>query len=249
MNTIFKHRSIRKFKPTPVEDDKIERMITAASRASSTGNMQLYSIIVTSDSELKNELSPCHFNQPCVQSAPLVVTFCADINRFSRWCKLSNADAHYDNFAWFTASTIDTVIAAQNFALEAEHLGLGICYLGTTTYNAQEIIKVLNIPYGVIPVTTLVVGYPDQTPPLTDRLPLKAIYHKNRYTDYDNQTIVSLWSEKESLEEMKELVKINGTKNLAQIFTEKRYKKEDNLFFSEKYYNTLIQQGFINKQK
>lgn len=245
METIFQHRSIRKFKPATIEEEKVEKMVRAASRASSTGNMQLYSIIVTTDNEIKTALSPCHLNQPCVMSAPMVVTFCADVNRFSHWCELSDADPHYNNFAWFTASTIDTMIAAQNFALEAEQLGLGICYLGTTTYNAQEIINVLNIPYGVIPTTTLVVGYPDQTPELTDRLPLEAIYHKDRYTDYDDQTIKALWSEKESLEEMKQLVKINGTENLAQIFTEKRYKKEDNLFFSEKYYNALIQQGFI----
>lgn len=245
MNTIFSHRSIRKFKPSKIESEKIKKMVEAAIRGSSTGNMQLYSIIVTTDDKIKEALSPCHFNQPCLKSAPMVVTFCADINRFSHWCKLSNADPHYNNFAWLTASTIDTVIAAQNFALEAEHLGLGICYLGTTTYNAQEIIKVLDIPRGVIPVTTLVVGYPDNQPNLVDRLPLEAVLHSEKYHDYDDLTIKSLWKEKESLEEMQNLVKQNETENLAQIFTEKRYKKEDNIFFSEKYYNALIEQGFI----
>lgn len=248
MKEIFIHRSIRKFKNIEVENSKIFKMAEAASRASSTGNMQLYSIIATTDRATIEKLSPCHFNQPCVKSAPLVVTFCADIARFSHWCSLSDGDAAYDNFGWFVSSTIDTTIAAQNFALEAESLGLGICYLGTTTYNAQEIIEVLDIPKGVIPVTTLVVGYPDESPELVDRLPVEAILHREKYSAYSDETIKELWSEKESLEAMKEFVKENGVENLAQVFTNVRYKREGNLFFSQKYLDALSQQGFFDQK-
>lgn len=245
METIFSHRSIRKFKPSEIEEIKLKNMIDAASRGSSTGNMQLYSIIVTRSRDIIEKLSPCHFNQPCVKSAPMVVTFCADINRFSHWCRVSDADAGYDNMNWFVTSSIDTTIAAQNFALEAEHLGLGICYLGTTTYNAKEIIDILEIPKGVMPLTTLVVGYPDESPELVDRLPNEAILHIDKYQSYDDKQIKELWSEKESLESMREIVKINEVENLAQVFTQKRYKREDNIFFSEKFIETLKQQGFI----
>lgn len=245
MKTIFEHRSIRKFKSIEIEDVKLKKMIEAASRGSSTGNMQLYSIIVTTKPDIIEKLSPCHFNQPCVKSAPMVVTFCVDINRFSHWCKLSNGDAGYDNMGWFVSSAIDTTIAAQNFALEAEYQGLGICYLGTTTYNAQQIIEVLDIPKGVIPLTTLVVGYADESPELVDRLPNEAIVHYDKYQSYDDCKIKELWSEKESLEAMKEIVKLNEVDNLAQVFTNKRYKKEDNIYFSEKFMEALKQQGFI----
>lgn len=244
MNTIFAHRSIRKFKPTQIEQFKVKKMVAAASRGSSTGNMQMYSIIISTDRDIIEKLSPCHFNQPCVKSSPMVVTFCADINRFNHWCKLSNAEAGYDNFGWFVSSAIDTTIAAQNFALEAEHLGLGICYLGTTTYNAKEIIDVLELPKGVVPITTLVVGYADESPERVDRLPLDGVVHYQKYTDYTDEKIVEIWSEKEALEEMKQFVKDNGVENLAQVFTEKRYKKADNEFFSEKYFN-LVKEWFF----
>ncbi|MFI3314578.1 MAG: nitroreductase family protein [Rikenellaceae bacterium] len=245
MKEIFSHRSIRKFKSTPIESEKIDRMVEAATRASSTGNMQLYSIIISTERDVIDKLSPCHFNQPCVKSSPMVVTFCADINRFSHWCEISGAEPGYDNFGWFVTSAIDTTIAAQNFALEAEHLDLGICYLGTTTYNAQEIIEVLDIPKGVIPITTLVVGYPDESPELTDRLPARAVVHYQKYTNYTSDNIKGLWKEKEELETMKEFVKENGVDNLAQVFTEKRYKKADNEFFANKYLDALKQQNFI----
>ncbi len=248
MNSTSSHKSIRKFKSTELTKSQIEKMATAATRASNTGNMQLYSMILTTDDVIKEQLAPCHYNQPCVKSAPLIVTFCADINRFSLWCEQRDAEPAYDNFCWFTTATIDTMIAAQNFALEAEEQGLGICYLGTTIYNAKEICSILNLPKGVIPITTIVVGEPDESPDLTDRLPLEAVVHWQTYSDYTPSSINQLWSEKESLESTKRLISENDTENLAQIFTTKRYKKDDNISISLKYFDTLIEQGFFNNK-
>ena len=78
-----------------------------------------------------------------VIQAPLVLTFCADFNRFNKWCRQRKADPGYDNFLSFMTAAIDALLAAQNCALAAEAHGLGICYLGTTTYNADKIIEIL----------------------------------------------------------------------------------------------------------
>ncbi len=249
MNTIYSHKSIRKFKTTELCKEQIEKMVEAAVRGSNTGNMQLYSIVLTTDKETREQLAPCHFNQPCAKSAPLVATFCADINRFSLWCKERGAEPCYDNFSWFVTATIDTTIAAQNFALEAEEQGLGICYLGTTTYNAKEIASILELPKGVIPITTIVVGEPDESPELTERLPIEAVAHWQKYRDYSSDDINTLWKEKEELEFTKRLIEENGTENLAEIFTTKRYKKEDNLYFSTKLFNSLKEMGFFNNEE
>ncbi len=250
MKTLFNHRSIRKYKPDPIEPAVMDKMLEAAVRGSNTGNMQLYSIVVTTLPEEKEKLSPCHFNQPMVKEAPAVVTFCADINRFSKWCRLRGAEPRYDNFAWFVTATIDTVIAAQNFCIEAEEQGLGICYLGTTTYNANQISQVLELPSGVIPVTTVTVGYPAQIPEqLTDRLPVEAVVHKERYRDYADEDIDRLYAAKEASEETRQLLKENKLENLAKIFTERRYKAEENLYFSEKFFETLCEQSFFNHLK
>ena len=124
MESLKERRTIRKYQPKDIPAELLNDLLETAFRASTVGNMQVYSVIVTRDAERKARLAPAHFNQPMVKEAPAVVTFCADINRFSKWCRLRGAEPRYDNFAWFVAATIDTVIAAQNFCIEAEKLGL-----------------------------------------------------------------------------------------------------------------------------
>jgi nitroreductase len=219
----------------------------AGVRASNTGNMQVYSIVVTRDEEMKKKLAPTHFNQPMVTQAPVLLTFCADINRFNKWCHQRNAEPGYDNFLWFTNAVIDAMLAAQNCCIAAEEKGMGICYLGTTTYNADKIIDILELPKGVIPITTVVVGYPDEKPGLTDRLPLEGVVHYETYKDYSNEDIDRIYAEKEALESTKALLEENQKETLAQIFTDHRYKKADNLHFSKSLLKVLEDQGFMNQ--
>jgi len=247
METIFNHRSIRKYKDNPVDDTVLERILTAGTRASNTGNMQVYSMIVTKDAEIRKQLWEVHFKQNMVMEAPVHITFCADVNRFNKWCKQRNADAGYNNFLWLYNATIDAVLASQNVSLEAEKHGLGICYLGTTTYMADKIIDILNLPKGVIPVTSIVVGYPAETPELTDRLPLEGVVHYEKYNDYSESDIDRIFEEKENSELTKKLIEENQTENLAQIFTDKRYKKDDNIYFSRVFLDVLKKQGFMNQ--
>lgn len=248
MDTIFNHKTIRKYKSDPVPEHILNDILKAASRASTTGNMQVYSIIVTRDENLKKQLWEAHFKQNMVLEAPLLLTFCADFNRFNQWCRLRKAEPGYDNFLSFFTAAIDALLAAQNAALEAEYHGLGICYLGTTTYMANRLIEILNIPKGVVPVTTLVVGYPNENPPLTDRLPMRAIVHNETYNNFTEDEIDQIYQEKENMPFYQELVKINGTETLAQIFTEKRYTKKDNVAFSKAFLDVLHKQGFMNNE-
>ena len=246
LDTIFNHRSIRKYKSDPITDKDLNDILEAGIRASNTGNMQVYSIVVTRDEEMKKKLAPTHFNQPMATQAPVLLTFCADINRFNKWCKQRNAEPGYDNFLWFTNAVIDAMLASQNCCLAAEEKGMGICYLGTTTYNADKIIDILKLPKGVSPITTVVVGYPDESPELTDRLPLDGVVHYETYKDYSNEDIDRIYAEKEALESTKALLEENQKETLAQIFTDNRYKKADNLHFSKTFLNVLKEQGFMN---
>ncbi|HBB90249.1 MAG: NADPH-dependent oxidoreductase [Bacteroidetes bacterium GWF2_49_14] len=244
-DTILNHRSIRKFEPRPLQPGMLDRILSAATRASTTGNMQVYSIIVTTDEEIRRQLWEAHFKQDMVLEAPVHLTFCADFNRFSSWCKLRNADPGYDNFLSFLTAAIDAVLASQNAALAAEEEGLGICYLGTATWMAARMIDILNLPKLVVPVASLVVGYPAENPPLTDRLPVDGVVHREVYKDYDEPGINHIYLEKESLPDTLELLKINQTETLAQIFTGKRYTRKDNRFFSRAFLEVLERQGFM----
>jgi len=245
ISTIFNHRSIRKYKGDAIDGLVLEEILTAGARASTTGNMQVYSMVVTKDPVLKEKLWESHFKQDMVKQAPVIITFCADFNRFNKWCEQRKAVPGYNNYLSFFTAAIDALLAAQNVALAAEGHGLGICYLGTTTYMADKIIEILSLPKGVVPVTTLVVGYPDESPGLTDRLPLDAVVHKEKYTDFSPNDIDSLYAEKESLQETLDLLQENEKETLAQVFTDNRYTKKDNDFFSEKFLEVIRKQGFL----
>lgn len=237
-------RTVRKYTSQPVDDILLNRLIEDAAHAPTTGNMQLYSVIVTRDDEMKKKLAPAHFNQPVVTQAPVVLTFCADFNRFTKWCEASNADAGYGNFQGFITAMLDVVIFAQQFVTAAEMSGLGCCYLGTTTYNAPQIAELLDLPALVVPVVTVTVGYPDGNFNVSDRMPLDAIIHLEKYDNYSEKQIKEYYAEKESLPEMKSFVAENGKQSLAQVFTDIRYKRSDFEFFSKVYKDFILSQGF-----
>jgi nitroreductase len=245
-DTLLNHRSIRKYKPDPIPNQILDYILEAGTRASTTGNMQLYSIVVTTDEGIKEELSPCHFNQDMVREAPIVLTFCADFNRFNKWCEQRRAEPGYDNFLSFMTAAIDALLVAQNVCVAAEDAGLGICYLGTTTYMAGKIIDILDLPKGVVPVTTVTVGYPDEWPELTDRLPLDAVVHREKYKDFSESDIDRHYREKELMANYQVFVKEHDKETLAQVFTDVRYKKEDNVLFSKSLLDVLTKQGFMN---
>lgn len=238
MNTLLQHKSIRKFTNKPVSAEDLDLILRAAAQASNTGNMQWYSIIVTTDTAIKQELcAKAHFNQQMVAQAPVVLTFCADLQRFTQWCNMHNAQPEYDNFLSFYTASIDAVIAAQNACVAAEKLGLGICYLGTTNYNAQHIINILHLPELVVPVTTVVLGYAAEEAPLTGRLPMRAVVHKERYEAFSEQEIAEIYKQRE--EESQQFVSENSVDNLAQVFTKKRYPGENNRMFSKALLNVI----------
>jgi hypothetical protein len=182
-----------------------------------------------------------------VTDAPLLLTFCADFNRFSRWCELRNADPGYDNFLSFITAAIDALLAAQTFCIAAEDKGLGICYLGTTTYMAHKIIEVLKLPRGVVPVTTVTVGWPAENPDQVDRLPLAAVVHHETYKDYTGEEINDYYREKEQRADSGQFIRENNKETLAQVFTDVRYKKADNIHFSGMLLQVLKDQGFMNQ--
>ncbi len=240
MNDFSKRRTIRKYLDKEIPQSLLRSLIEQASHAPTTGNMQLYSVVVTRDAEMKEKLAPCHFGQPQVKGCSVLLTFCADFNRFVKWCELRGAKPGYDNLQSLVTACLDAVIFAQQFSTVAEVNGLGCCYLGTTTYNAPDIARILNLPERVVPVVTLSVGYPDGDGREDGRLPVEAIMHDEHYHDYSCDDIDRLYMEKEAREDSKQYVAENGLDSLAQVFTDVRYTKDANEHFSEVLKNYLL---------
>lgn len=246
MYDITKRRSVRKYSNREVSDDQLRSLLQRAEQTQTMGNLQLYSVVINRSPEMKAKLAPAHFNQPMVEQAPVVLTFCADYNRCTKWCNERKATPGYDNFLSFLNAATDALLYCQTFCHLAEEEGLGLCFLGTTIYNAQQIVDNLQLPRLVMPVATITLGWPDEAPPVSDRLPLEAITHEETYKAYTAESIDAFYSPKEELEENKQFVEINNKETLAQVFTDCRYRGEDCKVMSSQLLEVLKRQGFLN---
>ncbi|MBQ7663197.1 nitroreductase family protein [Prevotella sp. E13-27] len=245
MKSLLTRRSIRKYSTREVSEQLLSRLLNEAARTQTMGNLQLYSVVVTRSQEMKERLAPAHFNQPMVTQAPVVLTICADFNRTSQWARCRKAEPGYDNFLSFQNAAIDALLYTQTLCNLMDEEGLGYCYLGTTVYMPQMIIDTLQLPKLVMPIATLTVGWPDEEPALSDRLPMESFVHNETYKDYTPADIDTYYNNKESLEENRHFVEINNKETLAQVFTDIRYTKKDNEAMSEVLLETLKQQGFL----
>lgn len=245
MKSIQNRTSIRKYSSREVSDELLNRLLEEAERTPTMGNLQLYSVVITRSEEGKKALAPAHFNQPMVTGAPVVLTICADYRRTTLWAENRKAHPGYGNILSFMNAATDALLFTQTFCNLAEEEGLGTCFLGTTVYMPKMIIDTLKLPKLVMPVATITLGWPDEQPALSERLPLRSIIHQEAYEDYTLEKIDDFYAEKENLEVNKEFVRINNVETLAQVFTDIRYTKKDCETMSKGLLDALKNQGFL----
>lgn len=245
MKSIQNRTSIRKYSSREVSDELLNRLLEEAERTPTMGNLQLYSVVITRSEEGKKALAPAHFNQPMVTGAPVVLTICADYRRTTLWAKNRKAHPGYDNILSFMNAATDALLFTQTFCNLAEEEGLGTCFLGTTVYMPKMIIDTLKLPKLVMPVATITLGWPDEQPAQSERMPLRSIIHQEAYEDYTPEKIDDFYEEKENLEVNKEFVRINHVETLAQVFTDIRYTKKDCETMSKGFLDALKNQGFL----
>lgn len=192
------HRSIRAFKPDDVPPDLLDSLLqTAILGSSSSGNLNTYAVIETRDVGRKTELFRLHGEQEMILQAPVMLTLCAEARRTRDWLALHEARDNFNNFHGFLVAAFDAMILAQSMALACEAQGLGICYLGTTLNAAPQIARFLELPPGTVPVTSLVLGWPDERPEPRDRLPLTAYLHRERYQRAGPAEIDALYAQRD----------------------------------------------------
>lgn len=238
-------KSIRKYKAQTVSDDLLNNLLTKAERTQTMGNLQLYSVVVTRSQEMKQKLASAHFNQPMVMGADVVLTFCADYNRTTQWALQRKAHPGYGNLLSFVNAATDALLYCQRFCDLAEEAGLGLCFLGTTIYQPKPIIEALHLPKLVMPIATITLGWPDEDPEPSERLPLSAIRHDETYQPITADTIDRDYAEKEALPINQHFVEENNVETLAQVFADIRYKAADCEAMSVTLRDALKQQGFI----
>jgi nitroreductase len=246
------HRSIRSFTPQDIDDTLLNDLLLTGLRSSSAGNMQTWSVIITRDEAVKRRMVQLHNDQPMILEAPVLLTFCADVYRMREWIRVNHSKQGFDDFLGFLTGTVDAIIAAQTFCLAAESVGLGICYLGTTWWAADQIIDLLALPKGVFPVTGVVVGYPNEDPPLRDRLPLDVMVHQEKYRRLSDEEIRAAHAEREqkawarytASESLARKLEDAGITKVTDYYTsEFKYSKELHQRVSKMLFETLQEQG------
>ncbi|MCM3676683.1 MULTISPECIES: oxygen-insensitive NADPH nitroreductase [Peribacillus] len=188
---ILDHRSIRSFEDKLLSEEQINTIVECAQAASTSSYIQAYSIIGVTDPEKKAKLAELAGPQSYVEKNGHLFVFCADLYRQDMVSEMENTDLSesIESTEKFMVACIDAALAAQNAALAAESMDLGICYIGGIRNNLPEVSAILNIPHRVLPLFALVVGYPKNRSDKKPRLPLSNIYHENGYQE-DKQEFI-----------------------------------------------------------
>ena len=183
ITTILNHRSIRHFKDKQLSDEQIKTIVACAQAASTSSFIQAYSIIGIKDKEKKRKLAEIAGNQEYVAENGHLFVFCADLSRHELIGEMEgkNVVASIESTEKFMVALIDATLAAQNAAIAAESMGLGICYIGGIRNKLEDVKGLLKTPDRVIPLFGMTVGYPEKINDQKPRLPFEHVYHEEEY--------------------------------------------------------------------
>ena len=188
IETIKKHRSIRRFNGKEIPEDIKQTMLECAVRAPTTAMGHFYSIIEIKDASFRKSLYDLCGRQECMSRGSFFI-FASDLRRSRLWADHLGGERKINKFTAFQFSAVDATLAAQNFSLAAESLGLGTVFIGMVGHRAYEVCELLNLPADVLPLYGLAVGYPNENPDLRPRIPVKFMHHVDRYSDMKSNEI------------------------------------------------------------
>lgn len=180
----LQHRSVRRFLDAPVTDAELEAIVLAAQRASTSSNLQAWSVIAVRDPERKAELSRLMGDQPYVEHAPVFLVWVADLARDAEVIRAHGAEPETLGYIENTLlCSLDIGIAAQNALLAAESLGLGGVFVGSLRNAPEAVSALLNLPRHAFPMVGMSIGYPDPDAGtgIKPRLPLSGVLHREEY--------------------------------------------------------------------
>lgn len=184
--TILNHRSVRAFLPTRLPAGTLDLLIAAAQSASSSSNLQLWSVVAVEDPDHKARLSELAGQQKFIRDAPLLLVWLCDHARLSAIAaerQMPVEGIYY--LEEFIVGIVDAALAAQSVVIAAELLGLGCVYIGAMRNLPEQVAAELGLPPQVFAVFGMSVGYPDQAGEtgVKPRLPRAVVLHRERYSD------------------------------------------------------------------
>ena len=184
MDVLLSHRSVRGFLSDPLPSGTLEALVAAAQSASSSSNVQAWTVIAIENAETKAALAKIAGGQKHMEECPLLLVWCADLGRTKQMGERHNYPTEATGFLEsFVVSVVDAALAAQNATVAAESFGLGMVYIGALRNNPEEVARILKLPANVVAAFGMCVGYPDPARPfnIKPRLPQRVILHREHY--------------------------------------------------------------------
>ncbi|HEV3426385.1 MAG TPA: NADPH-dependent oxidoreductase [Paraburkholderia sp.] len=184
LDSLLSHRSVRNYADKPLPAGTLETLIAAAQSASTSSNLQTWSVVAIEDPQRKERLATLAGNQSQIREAPLFLVWLADLNRLEAAAGRTGASAeglHYMETLF--VGVIDAALAAQNAVVALESLGMSGVYIGAIRNQPEQVAAELGLPPRVLPVFGLCVGYADESRPaqIKPRLPQPVVLHREQY--------------------------------------------------------------------
>lgn len=190
VQALLNRRVIRKYKTSPINEQTMALLLSAAQSAPTKSNLQQYSIVIIRDPEVRNAVSELVPSMPWVRNAPVIAIFLGDVRRIRRLAEIRGHTYQNNNADTFMNATVDAALAMQCFITAADYLGLGTCPISYVRNRIDDLAEILDLPDGVFPISGLCVGYPDDAGYVSMRLPQKVVVHQDLYNDDDLETDV-----------------------------------------------------------
>lgn len=166
IDAIKSRKSIRNYKESEIEEEKLKEVLEAGRLAPSASNRQEWRFVVVRDKNTRKKLCAAANNQPFVEQAPAVIVICAETDGHTMRC----GEKCYP---------IDCAIAIDHMTLRAAELGLGTCWVGS--FYQDQVKKTLGIPEKIVVVELLAIGYPSSYPEASPRRKLEEILHYEKW--------------------------------------------------------------------
>lgn len=180
----LQHRSVRRFLDAPVSDAQLEAIVGAAQRASTSSNLQAWTVVAVRDEDRRKRLSEMLGGHPYIESAPVFLAWIADLSRNDLLIRSHGVEPETLGYIEMTLiGAIDVGIAAQNALLAAESIGLGGVFVGGIRNNPAAVAEELGLPRHAFAMVGMAIGVPDpaEGTGVKPRLPLEGVLHRERY--------------------------------------------------------------------
>ncbi len=198
LETLFAHRSVRHFLEAPPPPHTLELLVIAAQSASSSSNLQMWSVVAVEDGARKAKLADAAGQQEFIKRAPLFLVFLADMALLADAAAARQQPLEgIDYLDTFLMAAIDAVLAAQNALIAAESMDLGAVFVGAIRNHPEKVIAELKLPEHVFPIVGLCVGVPDPTHEtrVKPRLPFSTVLHREQYSKEAHENGLKVYDE------------------------------------------------------